>query len=165
MRRGRPIGPCSCSTSRERLGRHPDVELARAARRGAASLRGSPSPADEIVVVDNGSTDGTAEHSPGALAIERSVPRAAREPRVRRRHQPRDRGGVRRVVVLVNNGDLELTRSSCASSSRAGGRPGRRGGGGEVVALLDDRGATDAAGDTLRWRGVALQPGRARRSG
>jgi GT2 family glycosyltransferase len=117
--------------------------------------------ADEVVVVDNGSGDGTVEHLRAAwpsvtvVALPRNLGFAAATNR-----------GIEasssEVVVLVNN-DVELHPDFLREL--VAGLAADPGAGSAAAKMLrfDDRGVIDATGDTLRWSGVALQRGQGER--
>jgi len=122
-----------------------------------ASLRGQSLPPDEVIVVDNGSTDGTVEHvraqwpAVTVLALPENTGFAAATNR-----------GIERAsgefVALVNN-DVELHPDFLRELVTAlSADPGAASAAAKML-RLDDRGVIDATGDTLRWSGVALQRG------
>ena len=122
-----------------------------------ASLeRQSLAPA-EVIVVDNGSTDGTTAHlserwpSVTLVALPSNTGFAAATNR-----------GIERssgdVVVLINNDvelDADFLRELVAGLEAD---PGAASAAAKML-RFDDRGVIDATGDTLRWSGVALQRG------
>jgi GT2 family glycosyltransferase len=115
----------------------------------------------EVIVVDNGSTDGTAEHvrerwpEVDIVALAENVGFAAGVNR-----------GLERVrgefVALINN-DVEL-HPDCLEEL-AGGLTRDSGAASAASKMLrfDDRTVIDATGDTMRWSGVALQRGQGER--
>jgi GT2 family glycosyltransferase len=115
----------------------------------------------EVIVVDNGSTDGTAEHlrerwpavdvvalaenAGFAAAVNRGIERARGE-----------------YVALINN-DIEL-HPDCLRELAAGlDRDLGAASAASKMLRFDERSVIDAAGDTLRWSGIALQRGQGER--
>jgi GT2 family glycosyltransferase len=126
-----------------------------------ASLeRQSLAPA-EVIVVDNGSSDGTADHvrerwpAVTLLALPENTGFAA----ATNRGIERARGDV---VALVNN-DVELHPDFLREL--VAGLEADQGAASAAAKMLrfDDRGVIDATGDTLRWSGIALQRGQGER--
>ncbi len=122
-----------------------------------ASLRGQSLSPDEVIVVDNGSTDGTVEHvraqwpAVTVLALPENTGFAA----ATNRGIERARG---EFVALVNN-DVELHPDFLRELVTAlAADPGAASAAAKML-RSDDRGVIDATGDTLRWSGVALQRG------
>jgi GT2 family glycosyltransferase len=122
-----------------------------------ASLERQTLAADEVIVVDNGSSDGTVEHVRSrwpsvtlvalptntgfAAAANRGIDRASGE-----------------VVALINN-DIELHPDFLRELVGAlEVDPGVASAAAKML-RFDDRAVIDAAGDTLRWSGIALQRG------
>lgn len=117
--------------------------------------------AERVVVVDDGSTDGSAEHLRAAwpdveiVALERNVGFAAAANR-----------GIERAVgdfVALINTDVELDARWLENMAAA---LGERADCGSVACKLVDwrrRDVLDGAGDTLRWSGVADRRGHGRR--
>ena len=111
----------------------------------------------EVIVVDNGSTDGTIEHlrerwpRVEVLALPANVGFAAGV----NRGLERARG---EFIALINN-DIEL-HSDCLRELAAG-LEHDRGAASAASKMLrfDARSVIDATGDTLRWSGIALQRG------
>jgi GT2 family glycosyltransferase len=115
----------------------------------------------EVIVVDNGSTDGTAEHLrdgwprvdvvalPGnvgfAAGVNRGLERARGE-----------------YVALVNN-DVELDPDWLREIVAGLERDPRAASAASKMLRFDDRTMIDATGDTLRWSGIALQRGQGER--
>lgn len=122
-----------------------------------ASLERQTLSAREVIVVDNGSSDGTAERV------------RSRWPSVTLLELPENTGfaaaanrGIERatsdVVALVNN-DVELHRDFLRELVGAlDADPGAASAAAKML-RFDERGVIDAAGDTLRWSGVAQQRG------
>jgi GT2 family glycosyltransferase len=125
------------------------------------SLAAQSRPADEIVVIDNGSGDGTVEHLrsawPSVTVV--ALPGNAGFAAAANRGIEASSGGV---VVLVNN-DVELHPEFLAEL--VAGLEADPGAGSAAAKMLrfDDRGVIDATGDTLRWSGVAMQRGQGER--
>jgi GT2 family glycosyltransferase len=125
------------------------------------SLAAQSSAPDEIVVVDNGSGDGTVEHlraswpSVTVVALPANVGFAAATNR-----------GVEAssgdVVVLVNN-DVELHPEFLAELVRGLEADPSAASAAAKMLRFHERGVIDATGDTLRWSGVALQRGQGER--
>ena len=119
--------------------------------------------ADEVIVVDNGSTDGTTAHVrerwPSVAVV--SLPSNSGFAAATNRGIEASSGDV---VVLVNN-DVELhpdfLRELVAGLEAD---PGAASAAAKML-RFDDRGVIDATGDTLRGSGVALQRGQGERDG
>jgi GT2 family glycosyltransferase len=115
----------------------------------------------EVIVVDNGSADGTAEHLAErwrwvtVVALPENVGFAAGV----NRGLARARG---EFVALVNN-DVELHPDCLRELGE--GLAGDAGAASAASKMLrfDDRTVIDAAGDTLRWSGIALERGQGER--
>ena len=115
----------------------------------------------ELIVVDNGSTDGTAEHLRREWPAVEVVALAANAGFAAgvNRGLERARG---EFVALVNN-DVEL-HPDFLRELVAGlrGDPGAASAASKML-RFDDRTVIDATGDTLRWSGIALQRGQGER--
>ena len=115
----------------------------------------------EVIVVDNGSTDGTVEHlrerRPGieVVALEENAGFAAAV----NRGVERARG---EYVALVNN-DVELDPEFLRELVDGLERDSRAASAASKMLRFDDREVIDATGDTLRWSGIALQRGQGER--
>ena len=115
----------------------------------------------EVIVVDNGSTDGTAVHLktrwPAVTVVE--LPENRGFAAASNRGIERARGDI---VALVNN-DVEL-HPDFLGELVAGleSDPGAASAAAKML-RFDDREVIDATGDTLRWSGIALQRGQGER--
>jgi GT2 family glycosyltransferase len=122
-----------------------------------SSLQTQTLAADEVIVVDNGSTDGTAEHVrsrwPSVILIplpENTGFAAATNRGIER--------ATSHVVALVNN-DVELHPAFLRELVGAlEADPGAASAAAKML-RFDERGVIDGTGDTLRWSGVAQQRG------
>ena len=115
----------------------------------------------EVIVVDNGSTDGTVEHlrerrpEVEVVALAENAGFAAGV----NRGLERARG---EYVALVNN-DVELHPDCLRELAAALERDAGAASAASKMLRFDDRSVIDATGDTLRWSGVALQRGQGER--
>jgi GT2 family glycosyltransferase len=122
-----------------------------------ASLRGQRFEDFDVVVVDNGSTDGTAEHvraaHPGvelvALAENRGFAGAVNAGIGRARGE---------YVALLNN-DMELDPGWLAELVAALDADGRAGSAASKLRMLREPGTLDGAGDLVTWYGATWRRG------
>jgi GT2 family glycosyltransferase len=130
-----------------------DVVLASLERQSVAPL--------EVIVVDNGSSDGTAEHlrerwpAVEVVALAENAGFAAGV----NRGLERARG---EFVALVNN-DIELHPDFLRELASGLERDTGAASAASKMLRFDDRSVIDATGDTLRWSGIALQRGQGER--